>query len=150
MRRIVATFFALGLAVSTLACGGNRPVTLDETGATLEGTIKVGTEDVQFAMVIAQTATGSATGKVGPDGKYKLQNVPLGEVLIGVNTDAATGDFQSASMAGGSYKGPESKGKAKVDLKFTKVPAKFFDPTSSGLKTTIQKGTNTYDIVIPK
>ena len=44
----------------------------------------------------------------------------------------------------------KSKGKAKVDLKFTKVPAKFFDPTTSGLKTTIKKGVNTYDIVIAK
>ena len=125
-------------------------MTLDESGATLEGTIKYGTEDVQFAMIIAQTATGSATGKVGPDGKYKLQNVPLGEVTIGVNTDAATGDFTSASLAAGSYKGPESKGVAKVDIRFTKVPAKFFDPTTSGLKTTIKKGVNTYDIVIAK
>lgn len=150
MRHFSATLLALGLALTTLACAGNRPVTLEETGATLEGTIKYGTEDVQFAMVMAQTASGSATGKVGPDGKYKLENVPLGEVAVSVNTDAATGDFQSAAMAAGSYKGPEAKGKAKVDLKFVKVPAKFFDPKTSNLKTTIQKGVNTYDIVIAK
>jgi len=150
MRRFAAMFLALGLAVTTIACGSNRPVSLPESGATLEGTIKYGTDDIQFAMIIAQTATGSATGKVGPDGKYKLENVPLGEVTVGVNTDAATGDFQSASMAAGSYKGPEAKGKAKVNLKFTKVPAKFFDPATFGLKTTIQKGVNTYDIVIGK
>ena len=150
MRAFASLCFSVSLVVTGVGCPSNRPVTLEETGATLEGTIKYGTEDVQFAMVIAQTATGSATGKVDSDGKYKLQNVPLGEVTIGVNTDAATGDFQSAAMAAGSYKGPESKGKAKVDLKFTKVPAKFFDPATSNLKTTIKKGSNTYDIVIAK
>lgn len=150
MRSYAAAFLCAGLAFVSIACGGVRQTSLDETGATLEGTIKYGTDDVQFAMVIAQTESGSATGKVGSDGKYKLQNVPLGEVLIGVNTDAATGDFQSAAMAGGSYKGPEAKGKAKVDIKFTKVPANFFDPKTSGLKTTVKTGTNTYDIVIPK
>lgn len=150
MRHFTVTLLALGFALTALACASNRPIALEETGATLEGTINYGTEDVRFAMVIAQTANGSATGKVGPDGRYKLQNVPLGEVAVGVNTDAATGDFQSASMAAGSYTGPDAKGKAKVDLKFTKVPAKFFDPKTSTLKTTVQKGTNTYDIVIPK
>jgi hypothetical protein len=30
------------------------------------------------------------------------------------------------------------------------VPKKSFDPTQSGIKTTIAKGANTFDIVIPK
>jgi hypothetical protein len=44
----------------------------------------------------------------------------------------------------------ESKGKGKTRLRFVGVPPKYFEPETSGLKTTIQKGVNTYDIVIPK
>jgi len=133
-----------------IACASNAPVSLPESGATLEGTIAMNGEPVQFAMVIVQDASGvgSATGKVGQDGKYRVENVPLGEVLIGVNTDAATGDFQSAAMSAGAYKGPEAKGKGKVELKFVKVPAKFFDPKTSGQKTTVVKGVNNFPIVL--
>jgi hypothetical protein len=30
------------------------------------------------------------------------------------------------------------------------VPAKYADPASSGIKTTVNKGENKFDIVIPK
>jgi hypothetical protein len=33
--------------------------------------------------------------------------------------------------------------------KFVDVPANFFDPETSGLTRTIEKGTNTYDIKLP-
>jgi hypothetical protein len=49
------------------------------------------------------------------------------------------------------YSGPEGKpGRRKAAPKFLTVPTKYFDPATSGLKTTINKGINTYDIVISK
>jgi len=134
---VVITFSAL-LAVSCEK--GER---LPETGATLEGTVAYGSQQLEFAMILVQTANASATGRIGDDGRYRVENVPLGEVLIGVNTSAARGDFQSKIMA-------QSQAKAKTQPKFIEVPAKYFDPEKSGLKTTITKGANTYDIVIPK
>jgi hypothetical protein len=72
-----------------------------------------------------------------------MTNVPLGEVAIGVNPGAARGEFMSKVMA-------ESKGKAKGTPRFVDVPAKYHEPETSGLKTTINKGANTFNIVITK
>jgi hypothetical protein len=129
-------------ALLAASCGeGSR--TLPETGATLEGTVSYGGEQLEFALIVVQTAEGSATGKIGEDKRYRVENVPLGEVMIGVNTSAARGDFQSKVMAA-------SQGKPKSMPKFTDVPAKYFDPEKSGIKTTVQKGVNPYDITIPR
>jgi hypothetical protein len=44
----------------------------------------------------------------------------------------------------------QSQGKLKGSLKLIDVPEKFADPAKSGIRTTISKGANTFDIVIPK
>jgi hypothetical protein len=129
-------------ALLAVSCHG-RDVRLPETGATLEGTVTYGGEKLEFAMILVQTADASATGKIGEDGRYRVENVPLGEVMIGVNTSAARGDFQSKIMAA-------SQGKPAAPPKFIDVPANYFDPEKSGIKTTVTKGANMYNIVIPK
>jgi hypothetical protein len=142
-----------GIAVAVASCGGPHiPVALPETGATLEGTVKYGSEEIQFAMIMVQSPAGTAFGSIGDDGRYRLVNVPLGEVQVAVNTAAARGDFQSAVMAAGAMTGgPEGKsGRKRVNVKFIDVPPKYYDPATSGLGTTVSKGVITYDIVIPK
>jgi len=126
-----------------LASCGERGARLPETGATLEGTVKYGNEKVLVALVIAQGEKSSATGDVGEDGRYKIVNVPLGTVKIAVNTDAGKGKLMSKAMA-------QSRGQAKSLPKVLDVPTKYFDPETSGLKTTIKKGSNTYDVAIPR
>ncbi len=146
MRRVYARLALWGLAASFAALAascGERGERLPETGASLEGTITYGGAKVPFAMVTAMGRNGMATGNVQEDGRYKVTNVPLGEVTIGVNTTAAKGEYVSKMMA-------ESKGKGKSPAKFVDVPAKYQDPEKSGFKTTVTKGVNTYDIVIPK
>jgi hypothetical protein len=148
--RTAATVFTI-VALMTTSCRYVKEEKLPTTGANLEGTIKYSGEQVQFALVIVQTASGSVTGKIGDDGRYKVENVPLGEVNIAVSTAAGQGDYNTMMMASGVNKGPEGKGKGKVvGPKFIQVPEKYSSPTTSGIKTTIIKGTNTYDIDIPK
>jgi hypothetical protein len=143
----------IALAGFVAGCGGGDHIakSLQESGATLEGTIKVGNEQIQFAHVTAKGSGGVATGAVGEDGKYHLTNVPIGEVQLAVNTDAAGGDFQSAVMQAGAMKGgPEAKvGRNKVDLKMINLKQQYFDPDKSGLKTTVNKGANTFNIELP-
>ncbi|HYJ59537.1 MAG TPA: hypothetical protein VEW64_09365, partial [Methyloceanibacter sp.] len=75
---------ALGF-VAIASCSSNKIETLPETGATLEGTVTYGKESVPAAMIIvAGDNAPAATGMVGPDGRYKVENVPLGEVKVGV------------------------------------------------------------------
>jgi hypothetical protein len=130
-------------ALLTVSCK-EKGVKLPETGATLEGTITYGSDKLAYAMVIVR-AEGStaATGMIDDNGRYRVENVPLGEVLIGVNTSAARGQFQSKMMA-------QSQGKPKKMPPFIDVPEKYFHPETSGVKTTINKGPNTHNIVIPK
>jgi len=146
MQRVVTRLALLGLvagfAVLAASCG-ERGERLPETAASLEGTITYGGAKVPFAMVTVMGQNGMATGNVHEDGRYKIANVPLGEVNIGVNTMAAKGEYVSKVMA-------ESKGKGRSPSKFVDMPAKYHDQETSGLKTTVKKGVNTYDIVIPK
>ena len=132
----LASLGLLGLGLLVAGCGP-QGVQYPQTGATLEGTVTYGKEKVGAALVIAQNDSGSATAFVGDDGRFKLENVPLGEVNLAVNTDAGKGQATGKLMAG-------------AKLKLIDVPKNFADPTRSGIKTTIDKGPNTYNIVIPQ
>jgi len=134
----------LGLALLLAGCSfREREVVYPQTGATLEGTVTYGTDKVGAALVIAQNENGSATAFVDDNGRYKLENVPLGEVNLGVNTEAGKGQAMGRVMA-------QSQGKAKTAPKMIDVPSRFAEPAKSGIKTTIQKGPNQYDIVIAR
>jgi hypothetical protein len=142
----LAILALIGLGVGPAGCG-NRfvpEVRLPETGATLEGTVTYGGQKVMVALVVAQGPNGSATGFIDDDGRYRLQNVPLGEVSLAVNTDAGKGQLTGKLMARA-----QSKSKAPVP-RVIDLPRKYFDPATSGIKTTVNKGENTFDIVIPK
>jgi hypothetical protein len=134
----------LGLGLLLAGCGrGGGGIRYPETGATLEGTVTYGSDRVGAALVIAQNATGAATAFVNDEGRYKLENVPLGEVNIGVNTDAGKGEAIGKLMA-------QSQGKAKGGPKIVDVPSRYADPATSGIKTTVNKGANTFEIVISR
>ncbi len=146
------TCLVAGSLLAITACRpGPREEALPESGATLEGTITFDGKQVPFAMITVQGdgAKPPATGKVQNDGRYKVQNVPLGQVTIGINTDAARGDYQSRVMAA-SYQGPEKAGRKRAKLPpFVSVPKKYNAPESSGITTEIQEGANQFDIKLP-
>ncbi len=148
LRYLSAVGLFAGLLFITACSRDNK---ISESGATLEGTITFKGEKVMFATVFVKGGGKLANGRVDENGKYTVENCPTGEVQIGVNTQAAQGEYKSKMMAGGAYKGPEAKGRGKVtDVKFIDVPQKYFEPDSSGLKTTVNSGKNTFDIVIDK
>ncbi len=144
MRQFLAVAAAFCLVLLLMGCGPpGSTITLPESGATLQGTVTYGNDRVMAAMVLAQGTGEPVTTFLDDDGRYQLTNVPLGEVRIGVNTAAAKGQAIGKAMA-------QTKGKAKGPPKILDVPPKYADPATSGLKTTITKGTNTFEIVIPK
>jgi hypothetical protein len=133
------------LAVFVLAgCMGGGYTTLPETGASLEGTVTYGKDKVMVGLVMAQGANGSATALIDDDGTYRMGNVPLGEVNLAVNIAAAKGQLIGQAMA------QPKKGKRMTLPRVVEVPAKYGSPASSGIKTTINRGKNTFNIVIPK
>jgi len=142
-----------GCAIVTASCGGGyvKEEKLPTTGATLEGTVTYGSEKVPVALIVVAGAGASSSGEIDEaTGRYKVENVPVGEVKIGVNTQAARGMMQGKLMAG-YYKGPEAKSKGIVaPPNVVDVPAKYANAETSGLRTTTTAGANTYDIKIPK
>jgi hypothetical protein len=141
----LARLVLLGLGLLLAGCGpyGGRGIRYPESGATLEGTVTYGKDQVGAALVVARNESRTATTFVNDNGRYKLENVPLGEVSIGVDTEAGKGQAMGAFMA-------QAQGKAKGAPKIVNVPKRFADPAKSGIKTTITKGANKFDIVIPR
>jgi hypothetical protein len=138
----------LFLSLPLFSACGVRESKLEESGATLTGTITYQGAQLEFAQVTARQGDKNAQGIIGADGKYKIENAPIGEVTIGVNTAAQQGAFTAKQMAAGAANVDPNAPKKISMPKFVNVPEKFFDPASSGLKTTVQKGDNTYDIKI--
>lgn len=151
IRAASAGLLAVGM-VAAVGCSKNfaPEETLPESGASMKGTVSYGGEQLHYAMIRVKGNNHEATGKIGPDGTYLVENCPVGPITIGVNTDAGKGDYQSALMAGGAYTGPDGKGRKRVSLKLTEVPKKFFDPNTSGLTHTLSVGVNSHNIEIKK
>jgi hypothetical protein len=140
----LARLAPLGLALLLASCSFHpKEIRYPETGATLEGTVTYGKDLVGAALVIAQSPSGSATAFVDDDGRFQMQNVPLGEVNLAVDTTAGRGRAMGMLMS-------QTQGKARGAPKIVDVPAKYAKPATSGITTTISQGANTYDIVIPK
>ncbi|MCY2979454.1 MAG: hypothetical protein NTU79_12390 [Planctomycetota bacterium] len=133
---------------SMFGCSGEQKLVLSE--AKLEGSITYKGKPVPYALIIVSVDTkgaGSGSGASGfadKSGKFLIENVPAGPVAIGVNTDAGRGNMMGATMSA-AVGGEKSAAPTFID-----VPKKYFDPESSGIKTTVEnpKGLNTFDIKI--
>src|ERR1700761_4822757 len=102
-KRSLALAVLGGCCLFTAACTGYgvREERLPETGASLEGTVTYGSDKLEAALIIVAGDKGSATGRIDEaTGRYKVDNVPVGEVRIGVNTDAAKGELRGKMMSG--------------------------------------------------
>jgi hypothetical protein len=149
---VLPALFLAGSALISACSMQGREVPMEISGVIITGTIKYGTAVVPNAMVIVKRPgpsgpNSSAIATANDDGVYRVENCPMGEVMIGVNTDAAKGMMMGRGMAGVD----QTKGGGKVNTpKVTDIPKKFFDPDTSGIKTNLKQGVNDFDIVIPK
>ena len=140
----------VGLLISTCILAGctRYEYRLPETGATLEGTVTYGAETVPMAQISVLGEKEQAIGVIEEDGHYVVTRAPLGAVKIGVNTEAMRSQAIGQQMAQ-SYKGPGAKGASRAAApRFINLPARYQDPETSGITTTIKKGKNTFDIVL--
>jgi hypothetical protein len=143
MRRLFHRLVPLSvfLALCSAGCRFESYRRLPESGATLEGTVTYGGVKVPAALVIAEGDGPAATAWVDEDGHFKLENVPLGEVRIGVNTQAGEGRRRGMAMA-------RSQGKGGPLPDVVHVPTRYFTPAESGITTTINQGANKFDVAI--
>jgi hypothetical protein len=138
------------MGVGFTSCGSNAPVELPRTGSSMEGEVQYDGKTLGFGIVIVEGAGTSVQGNISQDGTYKVDNVPVGPVKLAVVTNP--GMARAAQMAAGSNQGPGAKGKGKLGKvpENVDVPVKYHTTNSSNMSYTIEKGTNKYDIVIPK
>jgi len=131
---------ALSLVLASCSTGRYEPI--PETGATLTGTVTYKKELLKAGLVLVQGKGAGANGEIGEDGRYEVKNVPLGDVTVAVNLGAARGKLigQAAANKAQGGKAPE--------VKLPNIPGKYADVATSPLKTTVNKGQNTFDIVI--
>ncbi|MBN9523494.1 carboxypeptidase regulatory-like domain-containing protein [bacterium] len=135
-------------ALATVSCGP-RVERIPETGATLEGTVEYNGTPVPKALVIVaapETGGVSMSAFADGDGNYRVENVPIGDVRIAVNTDATKGMMKGEAM---SHSDPKA-GKRATPVRLVEVPKKYHAPEASGLTTTTRAGVTRYDIKLPK
>lgn len=144
MKRIVQRGAMLGvgfLSVLLASCStAGRFEPVPETGASLSGKVTYKNELVKAGLVLVQGASAGAQGKIGEDGHYIVENCPVGSVTIAVTTAAVRGEMMGKAAA------QKAKGEKVSAPKIVSIPAKYADPAQSPLKTTIQKGSNEFNV----
>jgi hypothetical protein len=119
----------IGAALTALlAPGGSLPAAEKpgKTGA-VQGKVTYKGLPVTGGTVAFHPAKGKpVVAKIQADGGYSAKDVPVGEVVVAVETE-------SVKKAGGG-------------AKYVKIPAKYAGPKTSGITVTIKEGKQTYDI----
>lgn len=141
-------------AVIAVLCGGSvscksQPEERAATNATLEGTVTYNGQPVPHALIIV-AGTDSRTADADASGRFKVNQVSLGKVTIGVNTAAAKGRIMGQLMAK-KQKGPTGASAQAVGgtPELVEIPEKYHSPQTSGIETVIKEGANTLDIKLP-
>ena len=126
-RRVLAIFVASLMIGVVVGC--SEPV------GSISGEVKVKDKPVPFGLIAFQTQGRKpklVSGEI-KDGKYSVASVPVGEVVVTV---------QSVAIKAA----PPPKGtKATPPAPTVTVPPKYADPKKSGLTFTVQQGENTYN-----
>ena len=116
------------------------------TGA-LTGTVTFADQPVTTGQVTVYGPDGQVlTVTINPDGTYRVEDVPTGQVRIVVLPPPPT-DPEGNEIV--KIRGKEGKA-APVLPKAVKtpVPARYEDPGTSGLTTKVSSGENRYDLVL--
>ena len=152
--------FSLALLPAVLlsaGCSSGNP----NTPARIKGSIKYKGQPITAGQVrlVSKDGGGAGKGDIKADGTYAVNELPVGEMTIIVDTEVANPNPEKKEYKGGdgknvmpTYAPPgageyERKKLAKAGVgSYTKIPAKYADPAKSGLSHTLVKGDNTKDI----
>jgi hypothetical protein len=160
LARLGGAGLVLGFALLAAGCSGTGTV----TGKVTFGNQVVGGGKVLFT---SAEGKGSVSADIEPDGTYKAEKVPTGEVKVAVDTSSAkptqgpaVGGPQNKKPGGVApnmplppadqvpagadpsklYGGQQPKGK------YVAIPEKYTNPSTSELTLKVKSGTNEYDI----
>lgn len=85
-----------------------------------------------------------------PDGTYEGTDLPLGDVIVTIETEILNPDKKTPTYGGGGRQGgtspaPEGATQGQKGT-YVKIPSKYSDKLTSPLKRTLKSGTQTWDI----
>jgi hypothetical protein len=136
--------FAL-LAAGCGSAGGHRNDAPPPSGATLSGKVTFNGAPLGGGTVNVVSKTDklkSAQGSIDRNGNYEVKNAPIGEVMIGVETESIRQFDPTYSKT--AAKIPEGAG-AIPSVRYVKIPAVYGNPERSKLSLTVT-GAQTHNI----
>jgi hypothetical protein len=121
--------------------------------ASVSGKVTYKNEPVTAGMVYFHTSEGAVyTCIIKPDGTYAGSDMPAGELTVTVETEMANPDVKAPTYGGGGQGQAQPAGPPRPKEAgggsgaYVKIPAKYKDKKTSGLKETLSKGKNTKNI----
>ena len=140
-RSLVFLFLIMGI----VGCGSNAK-------ARVKGKVKFSDKYLNAGTVAFLSKDGQiGSGSIDAEGNYDVPDAPVGEVTITVKVPSlpiGPGGFQKPPK--GLPPGDSGTTSAMADpRRMIQIPLKFSIPAQSGLTYTVQKGENTYEILLP-
>lgn len=134
MTRAVATAALVGGLFALAGCGRST--------ATVSGTVSHQGKKLAWGGVALLAADGSShSAAIGRDGRYSIPNVPVGTARVGVVSSDPYPEGKNGKYEG-RYKPPTDL----PDGAWFPIPAKFADPTASGLTVEVGRGSGDLDL----
>jgi hypothetical protein len=137
----------LGLLVLSVAvgCTGSK-----NQSASLTGTITYKGEKLTAGKLLFHKSTEDVgtEGGINPDGTYSAFGLPVGEVILTINTEQfnpATKQQYGGGRGGDKVFSPAPKGQPENTGKYVKIPEKYTDIKQSPLKITLKPGKQSKD-----
>jgi hypothetical protein len=152
-RRLLMAGWVILTLLGPAGCGWKEPQATVEGKVTVDGA-PANSGIVAFTSVDGKGRIASMAGAIQSDGTYRIPNAPLGAVKVSVAPLTLT-QTRGARRKEKVIKRMEMKQKGQTDLPqaapapdapVVPIPKKYADADSSGLTTTLNPGTNTYDI----
>ena len=153
-RLLVSGALAGGLLVLALGCGPDY-----KARGSVKGRVTTNKKPLTSGTVMFQSQNGmSASARIDTQGNYVMPDAPLGECTVTVIVEGLPRDPSvHARLKGKGPKMPEMKapeGAGAPDLpsspmvpkEIVPIDAKYSKPETSGLKFTVQKGEQEYNI----
>jgi hypothetical protein len=153
--RLVALLpFCLGMA---LGCGGSS-----NTPGKVEGKITYNGTALGGGTIRFESPSGGGVYGAGikPDGTYSITDMSSGDMVVTIETESinpnkqipsyggAPGDPMSKAMAPRAELEKQGVGKATSGGNYVKIPDKYNNPQTSGLKVTVGKGNQTENFTL--
>ena len=143
--------FSVGAVVG---CGGKNPL----APASISGSVTYQGKTVTGGSVQFVTSGGTPySSPISVDGTYAISDLPIGEMVIVVETESANPELKAASgkdadrrnaMMGGR-KGPNGQGggtSSGLEPKYLKIPEKYSKSKTTPLSYTVKNGRQVHSI----